>query len=65
MAISSSVNWLTGYAFLQTFPFILSALNSYGSLYMMAGIDILACLFFLFLLPETKVSPSNEVIGCV
>ena len=62
MGISTSTNWLTVYTFTQTFPFILSALNSYGSLYMMAGIDILACLFFLFLLPETKVSPSNELI---
>ena len=59
VAISTSTNWLTGYTFLQVFPFILSVLNSYGTLYMLAVIDILACLFVLFLLPETKVSPSN------
>ena len=58
MAISTATNWLTGYTFLQVFPFLLSVLNSYGSLYMMAVIDILAGLFVLFLLPETKVSAS-------
>ena len=56
MGISTSTNWLTGYTFTQMFPFLLSVLNSYGTLYMLAVIDILACLFFLFLLPETKVS---------
>ena len=55
VAISTAINWSSIYTFTQTFPSILAAMQTFGTLYLISFLNLSAGLFFLFLLPETKV----------
>jgi len=51
-----SIHWFTVYLFTQTFPFILASLTLFGTFYVYVAINLSAGLFYLFVLPETKVN---------
>ncbi len=55
VGIATAMNWGSTYIFTQTFPSILASFQTFGTLYMLSFINLAAALFFLFLLPETKV----------
>ncbi len=55
VAITTAMNWGSTYVFTQSFPSILASIKASGSLYMICVLDLAASLFYLFLLPETKV----------
>ena len=56
VAISTACNWLIGYALTQAFPSILASLYTFGTLYMIGVVNLVAGLFYLFFIPETKAS---------
>ncbi|XP_064403258.1 putative metabolite transport protein YwtG [Halichondria panicea] len=54
VAIATTMNYGATYLFTQSFPSILASVKASGSLYMISIINIVAAVFYLFLLPETK-----------
>jgi len=55
IALSVAMSWFVIYLNYQAFPFILASLKIFGTIYMLAAISLCAGLFYLFVLPETKV----------
>ncbi len=62
VAIATTMNYGATYLFTQSFPSILATVKASGSLYMISIINIVAAVFYLFLLPETKVFVTRWII---
>ncbi len=55
VAVCFTCNGLVAYSVNQMFPFLLTALQSHGFLYLLATVDLVAVLVVLLFFPETKV----------
>jgi MFS transporter, SP family, arabinose:H+ symporter len=60
MSISMMVLWVADFAVSQTFPWLLDTFGG-NTFYIYTGINVLAFLFVLFILPETKGKSLEEV----
>ena len=65
MSLTTSGNWIGNFVVAMATPILLgSSLGTSGTFYILGGLLLLAFLFVLFSLPETKVTLTVAIVAC-
>jgi hypothetical protein len=61
-AIGAIIDWLANFALIEVFPVMLSAIGLAGSMPIFSALDIIALVFVIMFVPETKGMSLEEVV---
>jgi sugar porter (SP) family MFS transporter len=61
-AIGAIIDWLANFALIEVFPVMLSVIGLAGSMFIFSALDIIALVFVIMFVPETKGMSLEEVV---